>query len=202
MKSFFLLQITMNKRVWCGLMNVVMTILSLCSNITNVQMRNLLVAITLHQVFSRNFSKNDVFTRFAVLFFNFVFVYIVFVYFGRAPTLSWWLRTPETKQKQIINFTKFFSHNLGSEGSYVPVPSPLGKIRSMTKEKIDVLFLRSNLPYQYHLALKDLECLEAVGSGSFGRVYKGIYKGKTVAVKRYRTKGSTMISEVISRNFC
>ena len=81
------------------------------------------------------------------------------------------------------------------------MPSPLGKIRSMTKEKIDVLFLRSNLPYQYHLALKDLECLEAVGSGSFGRVYKGIYKGKTVAVKRYRTKGSTMISEVISRNF-
>ena len=56
----------------------------------------------------------------------------------------------------------------GSEGSYVPVPSPLGKIRSMTKEKIDVLFLRSNLPYQYHLQLSDLECLEAIGSGSFG----------------------------------
>ena len=54
----------------------------------------------------------------------------------------------------------------GSEGSYIPVPSPLGKIRSMTKEKIDVLFLRSNLPYQYHISLNDLECLETVGSGN------------------------------------
>ena len=40
----------------------------------------------------------------------------------------------------------------------------------MTKEKIDVLFLRSNLPYQYHLQLTDLECLESIGSGSFGNV--------------------------------
>ena len=55
----------------------------------------------------------------------------------------------------------------GSEGSYIPVPSPLGKIRSMTKEKIDVLFLRSNLPYQYHISLNDLECLETVGSGNY-----------------------------------
>ena len=48
----------------------------------------------------------------------------------------------------ILTIFHFIS---GSEGSYVPVPSPLGKIRSMTKEKIDVLFLRSNLPYKYHL---------------------------------------------------
>ena len=84
----------------------------------------------------------------------------------------------------------------GSEGSYVPVPSPLGKIRSITKEKIDVLYLRSNLPYQYHLQLNDIECLEAIGSGSFGQVFKGIYKGKTVAVKRYRTQARFMKSEV------
>ena len=69
----------------------------------------------------------------------------------------------------IVNELIFPFYLLGSEGSYVPVPSPLGKIRSMTKEKIDVLFLRSNLPYQYHLQLTDLECLEAIGSGSFGK---------------------------------
>ena len=98
----------------------------------------------------------------------------------------------------------------GSEGSYVPVPSPLGKIRSITKEKIDVLYLRSNLPYQYHLQVRDLsppplfyslqltdiQCLEPIGSGSFGQVYKGVYKEKTVAVKRYRTQARFIKSEV------
>ena len=84
----------------------------------------------------------------------------------------------------------------GSEGSYVPVPSPLGKIRSITKEKIDVLYLRSNLPYQYHLQLADIQCLEPIGSGSFGQVFKGVYKEKTVAVKRYRTQARFMKSEV------
>ena len=39
-------------------------------------------------IFTKFLKKNDVFTRFAVIFFNFVFVYFVFVYFGRAPTLS------------------------------------------------------------------------------------------------------------------
>ena len=38
----------------------------------------------------------------------------------------------------------------------------------MTKEKIDILFLRSNLPYNFHLQLSDIECLEPIGSGSFG----------------------------------
>ena len=84
----------------------------------------------------------------------------------------------------------------GSEGSYVPVPSPLGRIRSITKEKIDVLYLRSNLPYQFHLQLTDIQCLEPIGSGSFGQVYKGCYKERTVAVKRYRTQARFMKSEV------
>ena len=84
----------------------------------------------------------------------------------------------------------------GSEGSYVPVPSPLGKIRSITKEKIDVLYLRSNLPYQYHLHLSDIQCLEPIGSGSFGQVFKGVYKDKTVAVKRYKTQARFMKSDV------
>ena len=76
------------------------------------------------------------------------------------------------------------------------MPSPLGKIRSITKEKIDVLYLRSNLPYQYHLQLADIQCLEPIGSGSFGQVFKGVYKEKTVAVKRYRTQARFMKSEV------
>ncbi|XP_050411148.2 serine/threonine-protein kinase TNNI3K [Patella vulgata] len=74
----------------------------------------------------------------------------------------------------------------GSDGSYVSVPSPLGKLRSMTREKIDVLHLRATLPHQFHLQLLDIECQEVIGSGSFGKVYKGKCKGKTAAIKRYR----------------
>lgn len=70
------------------------------------------------------------------------------------------------------------------DGSYVPLPSPLGKIRSITKEKAEILQLRSTLPSQFHVALGDIEFQEAVGAGSFGRVYRGIYKGRTVAIKR------------------
>jgi serine/threonine-protein kinase TNNI3K len=67
----------------------------------------------------------------------------------------------------------------GSEGSYVPVPSPLGRIRSITKEKIDVLYLRTNLPYHYQLQLQDIQVLETIGSGSFGQVYKGRHQGRS-----------------------
>ena len=49
----------------------------------------------------------------------------------------------------------------------------------MTKEKIDVLYLRTNLPYQYHLQLQDIECQEPIGSGSFGQVYKGRHQGRS-----------------------
>ena len=112
----------------------------------------------------------------------------------------------ERGHDEIITLLKHFrrqedemrgdSRGSGSEGSYVPVPSPLGKIRSITKEKIDVLYLRSNLPYQYHLQLSEIQCLEPIGSGSFGQVYKGVYREKTVAVKRYRTQARFMKSEV------
>ncbi|XP_007885470.1 serine/threonine-protein kinase TNNI3K isoform X2 [Callorhinchus milii] len=72
----------------------------------------------------------------------------------------------------------------GGDGSYVSVPSPLGKIKSMTKEKSDVLLLRAGLPSQFHLQLSDIEFHEIIGSGSFGKVYRGRCRNKIVAIKR------------------
>uniref|UniRef100_A0A5F8HD78 TNNI3 interacting kinase n=1 Tax=Monodelphis domestica TaxID=13616 RepID=A0A5F8HD78_MONDO len=74
----------------------------------------------------------------------------------------------------------------GGDGSYVSVPSPLGKIKSMTKEKADVLLLRAGLPSHFHLQLSEIEFHEIIGSGSFGKVYKGRCRNKMVAIKRYR----------------
>ncbi|CAG0886670.1 unnamed protein product [Darwinula stevensoni] len=82
------------------------------------------------------------------------------------------------------------------DGSYVSVPSPLGKIRSITKEKIDVLRLRSSLPSHYQLQLNEIECLENIGSGSFGKVFKGRHRGKIVAVKRYKANSFFAKSDV------
>ncbi|XP_040041238.2 serine/threonine-protein kinase TNNI3K isoform X2 [Gasterosteus aculeatus] len=84
----------------------------------------------------------------------------------------------------------------GGDGSYVSVPSPLGKIKSMTKEKAEVLLLRASLPSQFHLQLPDLEFNEIIGSGSFGRVYRGKCRNKTVAIKRYRSNTYCSKSDV------
>uniref|UniRef100_UPI00398E6BC4 serine/threonine-protein kinase TNNI3K isoform X2 n=1 Tax=Pristiophorus japonicus TaxID=55135 RepID=UPI00398E6BC4 len=84
----------------------------------------------------------------------------------------------------------------GGDGSYVSVPSPLGKIKSMTKEKADVLLLRSGLPSHFHLQLSDIEFHEIIGSGSFGKVYKGRCRNKIVAIKRYRANTFCSKSDV------
>ncbi|KAM3724268.1 Serine/threonine-protein kinase TNNI3K [Dirofilaria immitis] len=82
------------------------------------------------------------------------------------------------------------------ESSYTPLPSPLGRLRSMTKEKAEILQLRSSLCSQFHLSLADVDFQEAIGSGSFGKVYKGTYRGKIVAIKRYRAVAYGSKSEV------
>ncbi|XP_078524798.1 serine/threonine-protein kinase TNNI3K isoform X2 [Lissotriton helveticus] len=84
----------------------------------------------------------------------------------------------------------------GGDGSYVSVPSPLGKIKSMTKEKADVLLLRASLPSHFHLQLSDLEFHEIIGSGSFGKVYKGKCRNNIVAIKRYRANTYCSKSDV------
>ncbi|KAK9519050.1 hypothetical protein VZT92_021804 [Zoarces viviparus] len=84
----------------------------------------------------------------------------------------------------------------GGDGSYVSVPSPLGKIKSMTKEKAEVLLLRASLPSHYHLQLSELEFKEIIGSGSFGKVYRGKCRNKIVAIKRYRANTYCSKSDV------
>uniref|UniRef100_A0A8C6QFF6 Serine/threonine-protein kinase TNNI3K n=1 Tax=Nannospalax galili TaxID=1026970 RepID=A0A8C6QFF6_NANGA len=84
----------------------------------------------------------------------------------------------------------------GGDGSYVSVPSPLGKIKSMTKEKADVLLLRAGLPSHFQLQLSEIEFHEIIGSGSFGKVYKGRCRNKIVAIKRYRANTYCSKSDV------
>ncbi|KAK3601000.1 hypothetical protein CHS0354_008110 [Potamilus streckersoni] len=84
----------------------------------------------------------------------------------------------------------------GGDGSYVSVPSPMGKLRSMTKEKIDVLQLRAMLPHHFQMQLSEIEFQETIGSGSFGKVYRGKCRGKMVAIKQYRANSFGTKSDV------
>ncbi|XP_006775985.1 PREDICTED: serine/threonine-protein kinase TNNI3K [Myotis davidii] len=64
------------------------------------------------------------------------------------------------------------------------------------KEKADVLLLRAGLPSHFHLQLSEIEFHEIIGSGSFGKVYKGRCRNKIVAIKRYRANTYCSKSDV------
>uniref|UniRef100_A0A8C4S515 Serine/threonine-protein kinase TNNI3K n=1 Tax=Erpetoichthys calabaricus TaxID=27687 RepID=A0A8C4S515_ERPCA len=63
-------------------------------------------------------------------------------------------------------------------------------------EKAEVLLLRASLPSHFHLQLSELEFHEIIGSGSFGKVYKGRCRNKIVAIKRYRANTYCSKSDV------
>ena len=94
-----------------------------------------------------------------------------------------------------------------SSDTSMVLPSPLGKIRHITKEKSEacavllrsswlsyryihsqVCQLRNVLPKELVVPSAKLHLLDAFASGSFGQVFRAEYNGVIVAVKRYRVR--------------
>ncbi|XP_074687838.1 serine/threonine-protein kinase TNNI3K isoform X4 [Strix aluco] len=74
--------------------------------------------------------------------------------------------------------------------------SPCNEYSQPGGEKADVLLLRAGLPSHFHLQLSEIEFHEIIGSGSFGKVYKGRCRNKIVAIKRYRANTYCSKSDV------
>lgn len=68
----------------------------------------------------------------------------------------------------------------------LPTPSPLGRIRTLTKKKIDQATFDNLLPTNMQLCDQDFESISSVAEGSFGKVYRATYQGAEIAIKKYR----------------
>lgn len=87
-------------------------------------------------------------------------------------------------------------HQLVTEVTGLPMPSPLGRIRSITARKSEVSQLKNVLPKHLQVDLKDVTFVGVVASGSFGQVYRASYKGQVVAAKRYKSENFRVKSDV------
>ncbi|XP_033114897.1 serine/threonine-protein kinase TNNI3K-like [Anneissia japonica] len=90
-----------------------------------------------------------------------------------------------------------------SSNHYLEAPvSPVGKLCALFKEKLSVFQLRSQLDVNSVLSLEDISWSDIViGTGSFSQVHKGVYKDRTVAVKRYRSEDVNQCKSAV-RMFC
>ncbi|KAI5619026.1 serine/threonine-protein kinase TNNI3K, partial [Silurus asotus] len=110
-------------------------------------------------------------------------------------------------EKGVVHNTKSTStlHCVSSAQQWKRIPclsiiSPRGSRYKEKNKKADVLLLRASLPSHFHLQLSELEFHEIIGSGSFGKVYRGKCRNKIVAIKRYRA--NTYCSKSDTDMFC
>eukprot|EP00037_Helgoeca_nana_P024444 m.259515 g.259515 ORF g.259515 m.259515 type:complete len:867 (-) comp26639_c0_seq4:2184-4784(-) len=76
--------------------------------------------------------------------------------------------------------------DLFAELTGLPKPSPLGRIRTNLKKKVDVSALKNLLPPRLQVLPTEVSLIDQIAQGSFGKVYRASYKDQIVAVKKYR----------------
>lgn len=76
--------------------------------------------------------------------------------------------------------------DLLAEITGLPKPSPLGKIRHVTRQLADVQQLRNLLPASQQVASHKYQTMGEIGTGSFARVHKATLGNRIVAAKKYK----------------
>jgi hypothetical protein len=66
--------------------------------------------------------------------------------------------------------------DLFAELTGLPKPSPLGRIRTNLKKKVDVSALKNLLPPRLQVLPTEVSLIDQIAQGSFGKVYRASYK--------------------------